>query len=213
MLEDPRSGRTRGRQNEARENDGRILAAALEVLSANPNAPIAAIADRAGVGVASLYRRFSGRDELVRQLSLSAMSAIERQAVNALALVEETPLQAFTGFVLNAMRAGAGAMSAFAGTFEPGDELNEAGNRLAVRIQELLKRAQHAGAVHPELTSLDVMQLFEMLRAVNVGDVARSQRLRVRYLELLTPGLSAQTAVSLSEPPPTWAEILEVWNP
>lgn len=213
MLEDPRSGRTRGRQPEARENDRRILSAALEVLAADHRAPIAAIAERADVGVASLYRRFSGRDELVRQLSLYAMGTIEQEAADALGRVEDGPFDAFVGFIINAMRAGAGAMRSFAGTFDAGDELNAAGDRLAARMQELLDRTQAAGAVRPDLTALDILELFEMLRAVDIGDPERSHQLRLRYVELLTPGLRAPQSVPLSEPAPTWAEILKVWNP
>ncbi len=213
MLDDPRDGRTRGRQAEASANDERILAAALKVLTANPRSPIADVASEAGVGVASLYRRFSGRDDLARKLALFAMAAIEQAARIALTRVDDDPWGAFIDFVVSAMDAGAGSMSAFAGTFQAGDELNAAGASLSERIDELLTRAQEAGAVRADLTGLDMLQLFEMLRAIRVGTHERSDRLRLRYIEMLTPALRAPVSAPLSEPPPSWGEVLAMWNP
>ncbi len=213
MLDDPRGGRTRGRQAEAAVNDQRILAAALKVLTANPKAPIAEVASEAGVGVASLYRRFEGRDDLVRKLALFAMAGVEEAARAALARIGEDAWEAFTGFIVSALEAGAGSMSAFAGTFQAGEELNAAGASLSERIEELLTKTQDAGAVRPDLTGLDILQLFEMLRAIRVGSHKRSDRLRVRYIEMLTPALRASGTAALSEPPPSWDEVLAVWNP
>lgn len=213
MLVDPRDGRKRGRQAEAEANDERILAAALRVLTANPKAPIAEVADQAGVGVASLYRRFAGRDDLVRRLALFAMAAIEDAAREALTRVGDDPWEAFVGFIVAAMTAGAGSMSAFAGTFQAGDQLNAAGKRLSDAIDDLLTRAQHAGAVRSDLTGLDILQYFEMLRAIHVDTIERSDQLRLRYIQLLTPALRAPAPEPLNEPPPSWPEIIAVWNP
>ncbi|MGI8750944.1 MAG: TetR/AcrR family transcriptional regulator [Acidimicrobiales bacterium] len=213
MLDEPRDGRTRGRQAEAAANDERILAAALKILMANPRAPIGAVAAEAGVGVASLYRRYANRDDLVRNLALFAMAAIEEAARTALTRVEEAPWDAFVSFLVAAMEAGAGSMSSFAGTFQAGEELNAAGERLGLQIDELLSRTQWLGAVRNDLTGLDMLQLFEMLRAINVGTAERSQRLRRRYIEMLSPALRAPAMTALSEPPPCWSEIVAVWNP
>jgi len=57
----------RGRQAEARRNDAAILAAAQAVLMDDPNASIAAVVERAGVNVASLYRRFASKEALLRR--------------------------------------------------------------------------------------------------------------------------------------------------
>ena len=213
MSDDARQGRTRGRQAEAAANDERILAAGVRVLAANPRAPISDIVAEAGVGVASLYRRFASRDDLVRRLALHAMAAIEDAARAALEQVERDPWAAFTGFIVAAMDAGAGSMSAYAGTFQAGDELNDAGARLGAQIEALLTATRAAGVVRGDITGLDVLQLFEMLRAVNVGSPERSAQLRRRYIELIAPALRAVNSETLSEPAPTWDEIVAVWNP
>ncbi len=46
-----------GRKAQAARNDTLILAAARAVFTADPSAPIAAVAERAGVGISALYRR------------------------------------------------------------------------------------------------------------------------------------------------------------
>lgn len=213
MLDDPRAGRTRGRQAEASANDDRILTAAFNVLTSNPRASISAIAEQAGVGVASLYRRFASRDDLTRQLALYAMKAVEDAARTALSRVEEDPWDAFIYFITSAMGVGAGSMRALAGTFTAGEDLNAAGERLNNQMRELLTRTQQAGAVRADLTALDLLQLFEMLRAIRVDTNERSDRLRRRYIEMLTPALRAAATTPLSEPSPTWSEIIAVWNP
>src|SRR5215207_5147896 len=61
-----------GRRAEAARNDARILDAAREVFVADPGAPIAAVAERAGVGVASLYRRYPSKEHLLQRLFIES---------------------------------------------------------------------------------------------------------------------------------------------
>ena len=53
------------RRSDARRNREAILAAALEALTEAPDASLNAIARRAGVANATLYRHFPTREELV----------------------------------------------------------------------------------------------------------------------------------------------------
>jgi AcrR family transcriptional regulator len=57
-----------GRQAEARRNDRLILEAAREVFVEDTDAPISAVAERAGVGIGALYRRYASKEELLRRL-------------------------------------------------------------------------------------------------------------------------------------------------
>lgn len=50
-----------------------LLDAAVEILSFNPGASISDIADKAGVGRATLYRHFASREELVHELAMDAL--------------------------------------------------------------------------------------------------------------------------------------------
>lgn len=204
--------RLRGRQAEAADNDERILQAGLRVLTEDPRAPIAAIAAEAGVGVASLYRRFTSREELARRLALEAMNAITRKAEAASQKVDADPWGAFVEFFYDAMSTGAGSMSGFAGTFEPGEELNHAGQVLHEAMERLLATAQLLGAVRPDINALDLQQIFDMLRGIHFGTPERNEVLRRRYAELILSTLRAPQSVALPGPAPTWGEVLEFWS-
>ena len=51
-----------------------LIEAAFAVFSRDPSAPLAQVADRAGVGRATLHRYFASRDELVRALTEIAIA-------------------------------------------------------------------------------------------------------------------------------------------
>src|SRR3979411_3399359 len=56
------------KRSDARRNRDAILAAALEALTASPDASLNAIAKRAGVANATLYRHFPTRESLVLEV-------------------------------------------------------------------------------------------------------------------------------------------------
>src|SRR5437868_903160 len=60
--------RPSGRRAQAARNDTAILEAAREVFIADPSAPIAEVAKRAGVGISALYRRYPSKEDLLREL-------------------------------------------------------------------------------------------------------------------------------------------------
>src|SRR5258705_13931282 len=57
-----------GRRGQARRNDALILEAAREVFLGDPKAPVAAVAEHAGVGISALYRRYPSKEDLLRRL-------------------------------------------------------------------------------------------------------------------------------------------------
>ena len=74
-----------GRQAEARRNDLVVLEAARDVFSAlGADAPVSAVADRAGVGIGTLYRRFGSKTELLQRLCVLAMDQTLQAADDAL---------------------------------------------------------------------------------------------------------------------------------
>ncbi len=205
--------RLSGRKAEASANDTRVLTTARAVLTAAPDTPMAQIAARAGVGVGSLYRRYPSKEALVRRLCLDGMNAISMAARTSLAEIDDDPWHAFVAFLHRAVDAGAGSLRGLAGTFHPDDQLDTAATTMSSLMQELLTRAQAAGAVRDDITTTDVGLLFEMLRAIRVGDNTRSDALRQRYIDLLTPALRAPASNKLAQPPATWLEIAAAWNP
>ena len=73
-----------GRRAEAARNDERILAAARAVFLADPSAPIAAVAQHAGVGVGALYRRYASKDHLLQTLCADGLHRFIALAESAL---------------------------------------------------------------------------------------------------------------------------------
>ncbi len=216
MATDDQAARPRlsGRRAEAAVNDARVLATARMVLTEAPGTPMAEIAARAGVGVGSLYRRFPSKEALAYRLCLDGMNAIADVAREALERMDAgDPWEAFVGFVAAAVEAGAGSLRGLAGTFTPDDFLNRVAVDMAGLMQQVLERAQAEGAVRDDITTNDVGLFFEMLRAIRVGDAARSDALRRRYIEMLSPSFRAPANGELSVAPASWAEISGAWNP
>jgi AcrR family transcriptional regulator len=203
----------RGRAAEAARNDERVLRAARAVLTADPDAPMADIARRAGVGVGSLYRRYPSKEALVVQLCLDGVRRLESEARRALEQVAADPWLAFSAFMTGAYDAGAGALgAALVGTFSPTEELVAASRAAAEASSDLLTRAQAAGAVREDVTNEDLGLIFEQLRGVRLGDERRSRELQRRYLALLLQALKAPAAGPLPGPAPGWDEIRRRWT-
>ena len=81
MPQDPTSPPLAGRKREALANDRNVLVAAREVFSLHgPEATIAQVAERAGVGVGSIYRRYSTKSALVRALHVAAIDELAQIA-------------------------------------------------------------------------------------------------------------------------------------
>jgi AcrR family transcriptional regulator len=79
----PGSGPLDGRplRADARRNREQLLAAARDVfVEQGPGAPLDEIAKRAGVGIATLYRRFPDRESLMRTVLLDVLGRVGHQA-------------------------------------------------------------------------------------------------------------------------------------
>jgi AcrR family transcriptional regulator len=198
----------RGRQAEAARNHERLMAAAREVLAATPDAPMAQVAGRAGVGVATLYRRYASRDALVAETWLESVREVEAQARVALDRARMFPWGAFVGFMTASVASGMGALAAaLAEAGAPAEDLVAAERSMCAAIGELLELAQSAGAVRADIAVEDVRLLFEQLHAVRATEAAREATLRRRYLELVLQALRAPGAAPLPGPAPEAAEL------
>lgn len=196
-----------GRRAEAIRNDERILEAAREVFLADPNAPIAEVAERAGVGIGALYRRYRSKEELIQRL---AADGLDRYVANAEAALTDDgdPWAALVTFMHRSLQGSANAMSLrFAGTFMATDAMNQAGRRGYELTQEILDRAKSAGSLRADIGVGDLHMVFEQLQAVNVGEPARTAELRERYLTLLLDAFHTPSPTQLPGAAPTWQDI------
>jgi AcrR family transcriptional regulator len=203
-----------GRKAQAARNDGLIVEAAREVFVADPTAPIAAVAERAGVGISALYRRYPSKEDLLRKLcadGLALYTAIVEKAVAD----DGDPWDAFATFMRDVVAADTHSITnALAGTFTPSDELYEMSARTGKLNEELMARTHRAGVIREDLDVGDLGALFGQLAAVGVGDPARDAELRQRYLTIILDGLRVPpVTTALPGHAPTLAERARQWVP
>src|SRR5215213_365566 len=200
-----------GRRAEAARNDGRILAAAREVFVADPKAPISAVAQRAGVGIGALYRRYGSKEDLLRKLNAEGLRIYIAAVEEALA-DEGDPWNAFVGFMHRVVDADTHSLTLrLAGTFVPTEELYRDGQKAQEFNVRLFERVKATGAIRPDIEVNDISLLLEQLVAVRVADEERTRQLRHRYLALLLEALHAPSEFPLPGPPPSWEEIDRRW--
>jgi AcrR family transcriptional regulator len=201
-----------GRQSQAGRNNRRILEAAREVFTADANAPISAVADRAGVGISALYRRYRSKEELLQQLSLDGLRRYLAEVEAALA-DDGDPWEAFVAFMRRAVEADTNSITLhLAGAFTPTEAHWREGERAFQLNTRLLNRTKEAGLLRQEFGVGDLSMLFEQLAAVKVSDPERTRQLRQRYLALLLDALRDTSATPLPGPPPSWEEISRRWE-
>ncbi|MGK3209238.1 TetR/AcrR family transcriptional regulator [Amycolatopsis sp. MEPSY49] len=186
---------------DARRNQERILVAARAVFAERGiDAPMATVARRAGVGVATLYRRFPNRDALVRAAFARQMATCTRAFAEAFA--DPDPWRGFRRLievVCELQREERGFPAAFLAAF-PDDAVAHAQLRVAAdrELGTLVRRAQEAGALRADFRPSDLAVVFLAhggLVTALPADGAASRRL-VAYL------LQAFRADAASEPLP-----------
>jgi AcrR family transcriptional regulator len=201
-----------GRRTEAARNDERILEAARAVFTADPQAPISAVAERAGVGISALYRRYQSKEELLQRLSLDGLRRYLAEVEAALA-DDGDPWDAFAAFMRRAVDADTSSLTLhLAGTFTPTEAHWRDGEKAFQLNTRLLNRTKAAGDLRQEFGVGDLSVLFEQLAAIKVDDPERTRQLRQRFLALLLDALRDTAAPPLPGPPPSWEEISRRWE-
>jgi AcrR family transcriptional regulator len=230
-----------GRRGQAARNDGVILEAARDVFLADPKAPIAAVAERAGVGISALYRRYANKEDLLRRLCADGLRRFIAEAETALAETappdaeaqagdktlragtrpgpEEATVhgdtdgwRAFAGFLERIVDADVHSLTVrLAGTFTSTPEMVADARRSGELITELVRRAQAGGGLRADIVAGDVGLVLESCAAIRVSDPDRTAQLRRRHLALLLAGLSA-AGTPLPGPPPRPGELNGRWR-
>ena len=203
-----------GRRAQAMRNDQLILDAARAVFLRDRGAPVAAVAQQAGVGISALYRRYASKDELLRSLCADGLRRYIEVGEACLRDIDD-PWMAFAGFITGLVEQDVHSLTVrLAGTFAPTEELRllaQEANGLAARLWH---RAREARAIRPDLQLNDLPMLLEQLAAVHGAGAARTDALRGRYLTLLLDALRPDAARSaLPGSPPSDRELSERWAP
>ncbi|WP_433315499.1 TetR/AcrR family transcriptional regulator [Micromonospora chersina] len=199
-----------GRRAQAARNDAVILEAARAVFLDDPKAPIAAVAERAGVGISALYRRYASKEDLLRKLCDDGLRRFIAAAEEAAAAPDDW--SAFAGFLARVVDADVHSLTVhLAGTFTPTEEMSRAAIRANELVEGLVERARKAGRLRPDVVAQDVGLLLEGCASIRVPDPERTRQLRRRHLALLLAGL-AQAEPPLPGPPPAAGEFDWRWK-
>ncbi|MFC7387639.1 TetR/AcrR family transcriptional regulator [Sphaerisporangium rhizosphaerae] len=210
---EPTTAGMRGRKAEAARNDRTILDAARAVFVADPKAPISAVAHEAGVGVGALYRRYAGKEELLRTLCEDGLRRFTAIAESALAS-DGDAWEAFATFLREVVDSDVHSLTVhLAGTFTPTREMHELAAHAGSLSGRVVDRAKAAGALRPDVVAEDIPMIFDQITAVRAGDADRTAVLRHRYLTLLLDGLRAGApATPLPASAPTGEELGRRWR-
>jgi AcrR family transcriptional regulator len=203
-----------GRRGEARRNDAAILAAARDVFVADPDAPVSAVAKRAGVGISSLYRRYAGKEELLRKVCSDGLQQYVDIALEAVEDDGSDPWDVFADFMRRIVEADTHTLTInLAGRFTP-TELENRNAALADDLNtQLVARAQTAGVLRNDITADDLTYVFEQVAGIRSETPQRTEELRARYLTLHLDALRAPGRTPLPGPPPTSEEQHARWVP
>ena len=188
---------------DAERNRGRILEAAEAAFATRGlDVPLEAVAEDAGVGIATLYRRFPRRDDLIvacfeRRLAEYALAAEE-----ALAAPDGwTGCCAYVERICAMQAADRGVKDVLTRTF-PNARALEAhrtrGYDLSVR---LIQRAQADGSLRLDFVPEDLVLLLMANAGVVQGAGGAAPEAWRRYVRLMLDGFRSEGASELPEPP------------
>lgn len=206
-------GSAHGRQAEARRNDLAVLEAARDVFSARgADAPISAVAERAGVGMGTLYRRYGSKTELLQRLCVIAME--QALAAADVALNAADPWTGLTTYIRACVEMRSGALAALAGHVDVTAEMRATAERSIAAMTEITVRAHRDGSLRGDVTALDVSLLIEMFsrRAPDLPDLAEERNARDRLLAITLDGLRAGGATPLPGRPPSRDRYVGRWS-
>lgn len=155
----PHDSSESGLRSDAERNRTRIVAAAREVFADEGlDVPMTAIARRAQVGIATLYRRFPTREDLVAAVFADRMDAYAAAITTALA--DPDPWHGFTTYVetVCAMQAGDRGFADVLTLSFPTAKALEATRDEAYRgFTELIARAKDTGRLRADFSPEDLV--------------------------------------------------------
>lgn len=200
---------------DARENRERIMLAARDVFAdQGPSAPLEDIARRAGVGIATVYRRFPDRRALMRAVALDVWRRMAHEAQAAL-VEEPDSFAALARYMHRALSLRiAAVMPVLAGQLPmPDEEMSRVRDESAAAMQELVDRAQAEGGLRSDVMSGDIGLLLVRLGRPYVSPFPYDldDQLAHRQLDLLIDGLrneSNHPVARLSGPSMALADLM-----
>ena len=188
---------------DAERNRSRIIHAARAVFAEKGlDAPLNEVARRAGVGIATLFRRFPARDDLITATFAGKMTAYAGAIDDALA--DPDPWHgfcAYVGQVCSMQAEDRGFTDVLTVTFPTAKGFEADRNRAAAGFAELIDRAKAAGKLREDFAHQDlVLALMANAGVVNGTGQAAPDAWR-RLVAYLLQAFAADAARPLPPPP------------
>jgi AcrR family transcriptional regulator len=193
---------------DAQRNLVRILDAAREVFAEQGlDATAGDVAARAGVGTATVFRRFPTKDDLIAAVVEQRVREIGESARAAAASDDPDAVRKFLHAAASAYIHDRGFCEAAGTDFVGKERLGPLFDEVHATVSEMLERAQAAGHIRADLTPQDIPVLLSAVAQTGLllGPTG-GERWR-RYLDIVLDGLRPQGATHLSRRAPTQAEL------
>ena len=173
-------------RTDARANHDKLVTAARGLfIEKSPSAPLEEVAERAGVGIGTLYRHFPTRQALLEAVYVDEVEAMARAAEDLATLPPWDALSRwlhqYVGFAATKRALNEALME----TDPSSDVLLTCRTAITGAGTALVERAQRAGVVRPDTNFMDVGRMVGAIAMVPTEDAAQKQRL----LELALDGL------------------------
>lgn len=200
--------RPRLRADAARNRAQILTAARTAFCELGTAAPLDEIARRAGVNIATLYRRFPDRDALVQQIVLDGFALVVDSALTARDTAPSHPLAAVEGFLTRLVEErDLLVLPLLGGPVPTLPETIELQSRISPLLEETLAHARAAGAVRPDVTAMDLITTAALVcRPLPHLSPEQAVALVTRHVRLFMDGLSPHGAQPLP-PAATHAEL------
>jgi AcrR family transcriptional regulator len=170
---------TRPKRADARRNYEKVLTAARGAFSeGGESTALEEIARRAGVGIGTLYRHFPNRQALLEALYVDEVAEVCRSAAQ---FEDADPWEALSGWFerfiayLATKRAFAHELLNYLGADAPLFQVCRAS--LFEAGEPLLKRAQEAGVVRPDVNIAEVIQMVMGIAKIPAADPRQNEHI------------------------------------
>jgi AcrR family transcriptional regulator len=195
-LRQPATRAPRARRDAVR-NHQRVLAAAREVLGeSGADASMEEIAARAGVGVGTVYRRFTSKDALIDELLRLALEQVLASTERALARPDGQGLEE----LLRALGQSFADHARYAGLLLQRHTADDTARQIRGAIDELTARALTAHTVNPGITSGDVLAVVWAMRGLVQATAEVAPGAWRRFLDIQLAGMRAPGPLSGTPP-------------
>jgi AcrR family transcriptional regulator len=185
------SGRRELRRDAAANRDRVLAAAAAAIRREGTGVPIATIAADAGVGVATLYRRYPSREDLLAALTLRSFRLVLDAAQSAAASTD-SGIDALRGFIDQTIEHGPELVLPMHGGPIPLNK-DAVGLRSEVHatIEEVLRRGRQDGTIRADVAPFDII-VFGALLAQPLPHVPDWRSAARRQAKIYFDGLASK---------------------